>query len=86
MYLAQKTPPPVVVEGGGVLLVVVGVALWHARTPSRIPRVHVQVARDTVSSSSGDSNHTTDAALDPRKALRTLNQKSFLEDFVNFWR
>ena len=22
----------------------------------------------------------------PRKALRTLNQKSFLEDFVNFWR
>ena len=23
---------------------------------------------------------------DPRKALRTLNQKSFLKDFVNFWR
>ena len=22
----------------------------------------------------------------PRKALRTLNQKSFFEDFVNFWR
>ena len=22
----------------------------------------------------------------PRKALRTLNQKSFLKDFVNFWR
>jgi len=22
----------------------------------------------------------------PRKALRTLNQKSFLEDFINFWR
>ena len=22
----------------------------------------------------------------PRKALDTLNQKSFLEDFVNFWR
>ena len=22
----------------------------------------------------------------PRKALRYLNQKSFLEDFINFWR
>ena len=22
----------------------------------------------------------------PRKALRTLNQKSFLEDFITFWR
>ena len=28
---------------------------------------------------------TLPAWLRPRKTLRTLNQKSFLEDFVNFW-
>ena len=59
--------------------------LWNIDPPNLHPRIRALLEALEEPDQGRDAS-TSSGACDPRKALRTLNQKSFLEDFVNFWR